>query len=396
MNEKELEEKLTLLDQLQSSCTHCGLCSEACATFQSSGWEHESPRGRIQLAIQFLHGHLHPESTALSTFDRCLGCQACEPLCPHQVPYHQVRQTVQEIRRNLKTVSSSMMERHQYRRWIQLASRLANRWWRRWGGKWLNFFSLSYKNQGSFSKKTHPLLHNQPVLAVCCVQDLFQHEVIEQTLQFMQGIGYSLQIDSRQPCCGALFERLVHGGEESVCYGKEQQKATILQQKALNAFLRWQPKETYFLAQGCQSFIRKYSPILDLYEWIEKILFQQQLTLYFSSPREVYYQRYCSLRQRQKDPIRRILQAIEGLTLRDISNPHTCCGGYCGEAILHPQQSKMIAEQKVSQLPEQATLIVTSPDCWGLFNQSIGDRQLSTLYPIQLLAQASVRKGVQD
>ena len=135
MDEQQLEEKLSLLDELQTACTHCGLCSEGCATYQATGWEHESPRGRLYLAAQFLHGRISPQSEALSTFDRCLGCQACEPLCPHKVAYSEVRQIVQDLRRELHAFPSSAMTKKEYRRWITLAKRIGGNWSRRFLGK---------------------------------------------------------------------------------------------------------------------------------------------------------------------------------------------------------------------------------------------------------------------
>lgn len=393
MNDKELEEKLTLLDHLQSACTNCGLCSEACATFQASGWEHESPRGRLQLASQFLHGRIHPHSTSLSTFDRCLGCHACEPLCPHHVPYSQVRHLVQELRRDLQTSSTSVMERGQYQHWITLASRIGNIWWRRYGVSWLNIPFLTSRKLSSFVRKSPPMVKETPLLAICCVQDLFQHEVIEQTLTFVRRLGYSLQVDPKQPCCGALFERLVHGGEESVCYAKEQQKAKDLQHKTHKAFMQWLPAHTYFLAKGCQSFLAKsHASVLDLYAWIESLLDQQHLTLYFSPPREVYYQPYCHSDSQAKDSIWHLFKRIEGLTVRYISQPKSCCGGYCGETLLHVEQAQAIAEQKISNVPTHATLIVTSPDCWSLFKRHAVGQELTLLYPIQLLAQTLLKK----
>lgn len=386
MDEKQFEEKLTLLDQLQSACTHCGLCAEGCATFQATGWEHESPRGRLHLAAQFLHGRISPQSEALSTFDRCLGCQACEPLCPHHVPYGQVRQIVQELRRELHASPPVAMERIQYRRWVTLARRISNHWWRSYGAKWLKIPLLNHQNQGSFAKKCKRPQVGQPILAICCMQDLFQHDVIKQTLSFVQRLGYSLGVDYKQPCCGAIFERLIHGSEEAICYPKEQRKAAALQKKTLKSFLKWMPSQTYFLSMGCQCFVNRHHQTgLDFYHWIETILDQRQLRLYLP-PQEVYYQPYCgSKKELQEDPIWRLLQRIEGLIVHPISYPHACCGGYGGEILLHSQHALELSWQKISNLPEHATLIVTSPDCWSLFNRHTVNLQLTICYPIHLL-----------
>jgi glycolate oxidase iron-sulfur subunit len=392
MNEKDIEEKLSWLDEKLSSCVSCGLCSEDCATFQLSGYEHESPRGRLHLAAQFLHGRIDPGSASLSTFDRCLGCRACEPLCPHQVPYRGVRQIVQDLRRELgSSTSLPAMERALYKRWITVAYRIGKAFWRQYGAKWLTTPSLECRSPGSFAAKRKGRLTGEGVLAVCCVQDLFQHEVIEQTLQLMQRLGHPLEMDKKQPCCGAIFERLIHGGEETVCYSQEQQRAVALQRKTLNSFLKWLPQKTYFLAKGCESFIARHSDrVEDLYVWIESILDQKQLTLYFPDPKEVYYQPYCDAKKEGEDPIWRLLHRIEGLTVRAISYPWTCCGGYCGETVLHPAHAEALARKKMDSLPDQAILIVTSPDCWGLFKRNQAKKGLTVFYPMQLLADAMI------
>lgn len=388
MIEEKIEEKLTLIDQLQSACTHCGLCSEACATFQLTGWEHESPRGRFQLAAQFLHGRIHPQSSALSTFDRCLGCGSCEFLCPHHLPYHRVRQMVQELRRDLQILPHVEMEEKHYQQWLKLAQRISSAWWRCYGAKWLGISLFNCSSSGSFTKKHRRPQAAKPVLAVCCVQDLFQHDVIEQTLSFVQRLGYSLEVDRKQPCCGALFERLVQGGEETICYSKKQKKAASLQNKTRAAFLKWMPSQTYFLSRGCQCFISKQNvQTLDLYTWIESILDEQQLVLGLSEPQEVYYQPYCGYQKGMQDSVWRLLHRIQGLKVHEIPYPQACCGGYCGEMLLHPERAQAMAQKKISELPQNAHVVVTSPDCWGLFKSCSENRGFTIYYPLQLLSQ---------
>jgi glycolate oxidase iron-sulfur subunit len=394
MDQKRLEEKLTLLDQLQSACTHCGLCSEACATFQSTGWEHESPRGRLHLASQFLHGHIQLQSDALSTFDHCLGCQACESLCPHQVSYHQVRQLVQEIRSDLQLASPAAVESSRYQYWITMAHRISNRWWRHYGARWLNISSLHYQNEGSFTRKSKRIQSNKPVLAICCIQDLFQHQAIEQTLAFVERLGESLQVDRNQPCCGAIFERLVHGGEEVICYPEKQKKVARLQIKTRNAFLKWMPNRLYFLSRGCQSFIsQKNDQAEDLYAWIENVLTQKGITLHFPQPRVVYYQPYCRSQKGEQDSIWRLLKRIQGLTVREIEHPKACCGGFCGEVLLHSEHARTLINQKMSYLSMHSTLVVTSPDCWGGFKNHEQSQHVTICYPIQILMEAQILKS---
>lgn len=389
----EFEEKLTLLDQLQSQCTHCGLCSEGCATYQSTGWEHESPRGRLQLAARFLQGDIPLKSEALSTFDHCLGCQGCEPLCPLHVPYHQVRQIIQDIRRDLKLIPSVTMESSRYEQWINLAYRISSHWWRRYGAKWLTIPSLLCRSNGSYAKQKR-MKKDQPILISCCVHDLFQHDVIEQTLLFVQRLGETLQVDRKQPCCGAIFNRLVEGGEESICYSKKQKKVADMQMKARKEFLKWIPSQSYFLSRGCQCVISQAeNQERDLYAWIENLLIQKEITLYFPQTRTVYYQPYCKSLKGGEDSIWRLLRRIQGLMVREINYPQACCGGYCGETLLHPERAQKIAMQKIKNLPPSTTLVVTSPDCWGLFKSFGSDQNLNICYPIQILLEAQLHKS---
>lgn len=386
MDEKILELKLAKLDSLQSACTHCGICSEGCATFQSSGWEHESPRGRLQLAAQFVHGKIPLQSSAMSTFDRCLGCKACENLCPQNVSYSEVRHLVQDIRRSLKMFPKQRMEEKEYAQWISLAKKISSIWWRRLAARWISIPNFNFRSKGSYIKKSSALNPANPVLAVCCVQDLFQHDAIEQAISFAKRLGYPLQTDRKQPCCGAIFERLVNGGEESILYSNKQSKAAELQKKSQKAFSKWKPSQLLFLSRNCQTHFIANHESIDLYSWIESILDKQALVLELQDKLDVYYQPYCAHLKKEGDSIWRLLHRIRGLSIREIPNSYSCCGGYCGEAFLHPEHAREIALKKISGLPPKSILVVASPDCWSLFKLASASLELKIFYPMDLLS----------
>lgn len=73
-----------LLDQ----CISCGFCLPACPTHKLTGDETSSPRGRINLMRALESGQLPgDDATVLEESSFCLGCRACEPVCPAGVQY---------------------------------------------------------------------------------------------------------------------------------------------------------------------------------------------------------------------------------------------------------------------------------------------------------------------
>jgi glycolate oxidase iron-sulfur subunit len=73
---------------LLDRCISCGFCLPACPTYGLSSDEGSSPRGRITLMRALETGRLDEDDPRLqeeSSF--CLGCRACEPVCPAGVQY---------------------------------------------------------------------------------------------------------------------------------------------------------------------------------------------------------------------------------------------------------------------------------------------------------------------
>ena len=74
--------------ELLDRCISCGFCLPACPTYELTGVETSSPRGRINLMRALETGVLEDDDpTVLEEASFCLGCRACEPVCPAGVQY---------------------------------------------------------------------------------------------------------------------------------------------------------------------------------------------------------------------------------------------------------------------------------------------------------------------
>lgn len=84
----ELAAAITHEEDRLFACVHCGFCLPACPTYTRLGDEADSPRGRLYLMRAVAEGRLEPDAEAFEThLDRCLGCRACETVCPAGVDY---------------------------------------------------------------------------------------------------------------------------------------------------------------------------------------------------------------------------------------------------------------------------------------------------------------------
>src|SRR5437879_5723653 len=85
------------LDYDQSlACIHCGLCLAHCPTYLETGNENDSPRGRIYLMRAVQNDRLQLDATTVRHLDLCLGCRACEAVCPSGVQYGELLENTRE------------------------------------------------------------------------------------------------------------------------------------------------------------------------------------------------------------------------------------------------------------------------------------------------------------
>src|SRR5690625_3662650 len=92
MDTKETEriqrdsEKKMDYDELMT-WTRCGCCLPSRPTYIETGGVVHSPRGRIAIMKGLVDGVIEPTDEVKRSIDMCLGCRACEPVCPSGVQF---------------------------------------------------------------------------------------------------------------------------------------------------------------------------------------------------------------------------------------------------------------------------------------------------------------------
>lgn len=80
------------------NCMRCGFCLPTCPTYIESGFqESHSPRGRIALMKAVVDGLIEPDEDVERSLQLCLGCRACEPVCPSGVRYGHLLEEARDI-----------------------------------------------------------------------------------------------------------------------------------------------------------------------------------------------------------------------------------------------------------------------------------------------------------
>jgi len=72
----------SITDEFLSACVHCGFCVPVCPTWDILREENDSPRGRLYLMRAEADGRVNPAGAFSVHLGRCLGCRACESVCP--------------------------------------------------------------------------------------------------------------------------------------------------------------------------------------------------------------------------------------------------------------------------------------------------------------------------
>jgi glycolate oxidase iron-sulfur subunit len=310
--------------------------------------EADSPRGRILLLDAFLEARADAADVRYH-LDRCVGCLACEAVCPSGVPYGHL---LEEGRRKLggpgflpRLFLRHVLNRPSLLRALVGAARLFGRvppkppllpW------------------PGPVAKpKARVALH-----LGCVTPHLFPNLAAE-AAHVLSRLGYGVDVPAGQRCCGALHR---HAG------------------------LPYEPKvEGISLAAGC-------STTPGLTDVCRVLLAERPFAGARLPPVRVAWDAPCHQIHAQGVDAAPILDAIEGVERVTLPGATECCGAgglYMG---LQPKLARKVREKKVAEiLASGAQLVATpNPGCmlWIWRGLREAGASVEVVHPVTLLARA--------
>jgi glycolate oxidase iron-sulfur subunit len=372
------------------ACIHCGLCLSSCPTYLETGNENDSPRGRIYLMRAVQDGRLPLDDTAVKHIDLCLGCRACEAVCPSGVNYgHLLEHTRDHIestyRRSpfqnfLRRFVIEQIFPHRERMEVALApARLAKALKL---DKILPKFAKDALSLIPTDAKAEPLSPFSPAIGTRkgsvgfirgCVMDVMFSQTNQNTVRLLNSAGYDVVVPEQQGCCGALF---AHSGNLK--------RARDCARDNINAFSTQHLDAIIINAAGCGSTLKEYGELLhgddnweqrgknfsakvkDITEFLVNTSVHSSPVTHHSSLKVTYHDA-CHLAHPQKitKQPRDLIKDVAGKNFVELPESDVCCGSAGTYNLTEPEMAERLQNRKIENiLKTDADIVVTTnPGC---------------------------------
>jgi len=409
-------------DQLVN-CMRCGFCLPACPTFGETGLEQESPRGRIAQMKAVADGLMMPDDAFRTQMDHCLGCRACETVCPAGVQYgrliEQAREAIAE--HPVYPVRVKVIRNLTFRRLFPHPKRL-----NRLGGL-VRFYQTSGLQRAARKSGALRLLpeHLQAMEAVMpdasgqgvvglagefhpargepiarvglfrgCIMDVLFARTNVNTVNLLTAAGFDVVIPDAQNCCGALQ---AHGGETEI--------ARDLARKNIRAFKEAGVDFIVTNAGGCGALLAEYDQLLEedgairedaawfaerVVDVSRLIVERGRIPVFREKERRkvrITYQDSCHLRNVMKSGAypRTLLRRVENAEFVEMAEADRCCGSAGIYNLTQPEMSGRILKRKMEHANRTKAdyLLTSNPGCW--LQMKHGTRQHPGESPMEVM-----------
>lgn len=375
-------------------CVQCGYCLPVCPTYIAFKKEKHSPRGRINLVQMAAKGKITIEDME-EGIDLCLGCRACETVCPTNVRYGDILMSAVEVLKENKNMG--VIEK--VNRTAAFKFALKNKSVLRVINKGLYAYQVSgmqkvVKNYDllkpikkfnqmnkampdvilskRITRNINPFRRNDLSIGFFqgCIMDSFFANINELAIKIMKKHYVQVTNIPKQSCCGALQH---HAGETA--------QTVELAMKNIAAYEKYDFDYIVNTIGGCGATLKEYDKLFQPgTKWhkravdftnkvrdISQIMSLIDLELVNDIDKNAVYQPSCHLENVQKvfnDPLK-VINKIPKLNYIEMPEKSLCCGSAGIYNILHFDESMQILDMKMNNVKSsKPNLIITSnPGC---------------------------------
>ena len=398
-------------------CVHCGFCLQGCPTYLATGDEADSPRGRIVLMRGLARGSFAAsEPRLVHHLDRCLGCLACEPICPSGVDYGVALESARTLINESRPVplvaraTNAVMAHKRLRTPLTGMARMVRPVARLFAGG--SRLGMAFGMLGATRRMrpeeltvqtangppTAPPAPSAPsapsaTLFTGCIMDgLFAH-VHRATERTLEANGYRLIAPPKQACCGALH---AHTGDHET--------ALDLARRNVAAFAAHPDCQIAVNSAGCGAMLKDYGRLLagDPLESDAVALSQRvrdiaellavpglrsggavRLTVAYDPPCHLLHA------QRIAEPPLALLRSIDGLEIVQHRDAAMCCGSAGSYSLTEVELSREVLRQKIDALVAVAPDVVATgnPGCIMQIGAGLAaaGQDIPVVHPIEIL-----------
>lgn len=410
-------------------CVHCGFCLQACPTYLTLEDENDSPRGRIVLMKTLAAGTLDPADAAVTQhLDQCLGCRACETVCPSGVPYGHLLEDTRAALAPVRSLSwiervvlfvfarpaltraamafarmvrasglSRALVRAPGRIGIAMATLEATRRPSRTGSAAGPAGAAASAGSTGVTAPGATTRGSAAVLTGCVMEGLLA-PVNRATERTLARNGYQIRNAPEQRCCGALH---AHAGDRDT--------ARALARANIEAFESSGAEFIAVNSAGCGAAMKEYGHLLaDDAAWHDRATqfgarvrdVSELLAIAGPAPAAtttrgaVAVDHPCHLMhgQRLTDPPARVLGAIDGLQATELPDAAQCCGSAGLYSLAQPDLSQRVLAPKLAGIVASgAALVITgNPGCMMHIGAGLirGGHHVDVRHPVELLDDA--------
>jgi glycolate oxidase iron-sulfur subunit len=383
------------------ACIHCGLCLAACPTYLETGNENDSPRGRIYLMRAVQEGRLPLDHTPVRHIDLCLGCRACEAVCPSGVQYGELLEATREhVEKNYQRPwLERFLRRVAIERVFPFPARLKAALLPAKIIQGLRLEALLPKfardalallpestpavalpELSAAARRTGEPLPRRVGFITGCVMSVLFGPTNLASVRLLNRAGCDVVAPRDQVCCGALY---AHGGNL--------EHARDCARRNIAAFERLELDAIIINAAGCGSTLKEYGHLLhddpqfaerarrfsakvrDLTEWLveglgsEFSIESEVAGRSVDHPARITYHDACHLAHPQritKQP-RELVKGVAGAAFTELPEADVCCGSAGSYNLTEPEMAERLQRRKVENILRTGAQVVvtTNPGC---------------------------------